>query len=157
MDAVRLGDTGTPDACLNVCKQQGQVAGCWWLDGKGGFGRECRVCKTLTPVKANWPNDWAMPISASPGASAAPAAAVASPAALGFAQYYKCPSDADAIRLGDTVTPDACLNACNQQGQAAGCWWLDGTGGFGRECRVCKTLTPAKGHWANDWAMPISK
>jgi hypothetical protein len=78
-----------------------------------------------------------------------------SPEALGFKHYYKCPNDADVLRIGDTVTPQACLQACENQPRAAGCWWLDGTGGFPRQCRVCKTLTPRKKVWPNDWATPI--
>jgi len=35
---------------------------------------------------------------------------------------------------------------------AAGCWWLDGTGGFARECRVCTDKAPEKSAYANDWA-----
>lgn len=78
-----------------------------------------------------------------------------SPEAFGFRHFYKCPNDADVLRIGDTVTPQACLKACENQARAAGCWWLDGTGGFPRQCRVCKTLTPWKNRWPNDWATPI--
>jgi hypothetical protein len=78
-----------------------------------------------------------------------------SPAALGFQHFYKCPSDADVDRLGDTVTPDACLAACEARAGAAGCWWLDGTGGFPRECRVCRTMQPTRQSWPNDWALSL--
>jgi hypothetical protein len=77
-----------------------------------------------------------------------------SPASLGFQQFYKCPSDADTIRLGDPGTAANCLNECSARG-GAGCWYLDGTGGFARDCRVCRTLAPAKFFYPNDWAMPI--
>ncbi len=80
----------------------------------------------------------------------------ASPEALGFLHFYKCPSDADVDRLGDTGTAANCLAACQARPQAAGCWWLDGTGGFPRECRVCRTLPPTKLDWRNDWALPMS-
>ena len=78
-----------------------------------------------------------------------------SPEAFGFRHFYKCPNDADVLRIGDTITPQACLKACETHARAAGCWWLDGTGGFPRQCRVCKTLTPWKKHWPNDWATPM--
>jgi hypothetical protein len=95
----------------------------------------------------------AVPIAAP---SAQPPHSTESPQALGFAHLYKCPSDRDVDRLGDTVTPQARLEACEQHGHAAGCWWLDGTGGFPRQCRVCRTLTPQRMHWPNDWALPLS-
>lgn len=38
---------------------------------------------------------------------------------------------------------------------AAGCWWLDGTEGFPRQCRICRTLSPVKRHWSNDGALPL--
>lgn len=84
------------------------------------------------------------------------AAAPTAPQALGFRHFFKCPSDADVTRLGDTTTPAACLAACETHSGAAGCWWLDGTGGFARECRVCRTMEPAKRRWPNDWAIPMS-
>lgn len=77
-----------------------------------------------------------------------------SPEAYGFRHYFKCPSDADVFHIGDTVTPQACLAACQSMQHVAGCWWLDGTGGFPRECRACKTLAPRKEVWPNDWATP---
>jgi hypothetical protein len=78
------------------------------------------------------------------------------PASLGFHHFYKCPADADVDVLGDTVTPKACLTACLTRDNAAGCWWLDGTGGFPRQCRVCRTFSPRQMYWANDWALPLS-
>jgi hypothetical protein len=80
----------------------------------------------------------------------------AGPGALGFNRFYKCPSDRDTLRLGDTVTPQACLQACRAHGPAAGCWWLDGSGGFPRACRLCRTLAPQREEWRNDWALPLS-
>lgn len=78
------------------------------------------------------------------------------PTALGFQQFYKCPSDADVLRLGDTGTPAACLAACEAHPNAAGCWWLDGTNGFARECRLCRTMSPMKKVWPNDWGVRLS-
>jgi hypothetical protein len=78
------------------------------------------------------------------------------PAFLGFHHFYKCPSDADVDVIGDTVTPKACLAACMTSDMAAGCWWLDGTGGFPRQCRICKTFAPRKMSWSNDWALSLS-
>jgi hypothetical protein len=78
------------------------------------------------------------------------------PEALGFAHFFKCPSDADVDILGDTITAKACLAACQTHSHAAGCWWLDGTGGFRRECRLCRTQPPTKMQWQNDWALPLS-
>jgi hypothetical protein len=77
------------------------------------------------------------------------------PFARGFSHYYKCP-DADFDVLGDTVTSEACLSACRRHGTAAGCWWLDGTWGFPRECRICRAHAPVRGFWPNDWALPLS-
>ncbi len=82
-------------------------------------------------------------------------AQIASPADQGFIHFFKCPSDSDTTRIGDTQTAAACLRVCQSQAHAAGCWWLDGTGGFPRECRVCRTRQPQKDIWNNDWAMPI--
>jgi len=78
----------------------------------------------------------------------------ARPEALGFQHFYKCPSDADVTHLGDTKTPQACRTACEAHLNGAGCWWLDGTGGFPRECRLCRTKSPNKQTWPNDWAIP---
>lgn len=78
------------------------------------------------------------------------------PTALGFRQFYKCPSDADVLHLGDTGTPAACLIACESHPNGAGCWWLDGTNGFPRECRLCRTLSPVKKVWPNDWGVRLS-
>ncbi len=87
--------------------------------------------------------------------AATSSAQTASPADLGFIHFFKCPSDRDTTRVGDTVTPDACLRVCQSHPGAVGCWWLDGTGGFPRECRICRTLEPTKNQFHNDWAMPI--
>jgi hypothetical protein len=84
------------------------------------------------------------------------AAAPDSPEAHGFVHFYKCPSGRDVERLGDTGTSAACLSACQAHGPAAGCWWLDGTGGFPRQCRVCRVLSPVKRQWPNDWALPLA-
>jgi hypothetical protein len=73
----------------------------------------------------------------------------------GFQQFYKCPSDADVIPLGNQGTMGACLTACQATKGAAGCWYLDGTGGFPHDCRACRTMTPVKMTWANDWARPL--
>jgi hypothetical protein len=59
------------------------------------------------------------------------------PAALGFQHFFKCMKGGDNVDIGDTVTVKACLDACKKAG-AAGCWWLDGTGGFPRTCNLCK-------------------
>ncbi len=85
---------------------------------------------------------------------AAGCAQPATPQALGFNRFYKCIGDVES--LGDTVTPRACLAACEQHGHVAGCWWLDGSGGFPRQCRVCRSLTPKKMFWPNDWALPLT-
>lgn len=61
-DVVDLGDTHTPASCLAACKRQDMAAGCWWQDGSGGLPRDCRVCKTLAPVKMSYENDWAIAI-----------------------------------------------------------------------------------------------
>jgi hypothetical protein len=79
-----------------------------------------------------------------------------SPQALGFMEFYKCPNS-EVARLGDTKTPEACIAACEAHTPAAGCWWLDGTGGFPRECRVCLTMEPQKMTWPNDWGLPMSR
>jgi len=89
------------------------------------------------------------------GLAQQPRAPVA-PEALGFMHFYKCPSDADVDRLGDTGTAEACLAACSARRHAVACWWLDGTGGFPRQCRVCRTMRPSKQAWPNDWAVPFS-
>jgi hypothetical protein len=73
---------------------------------------------------------------------------------FGFKQYWKCPDDSDVTVLGDTKSLQACWSACQAQG-GAGCWFLDGTGGFARECRVCRTLVPVQESWANDWARSL--
>jgi len=82
------------------------------------------------------------------------------PESLGFRHLYKCPDDRDVLRLGDTGTAEACLAKCTavskKTGAVAGCWWLDGTGGFHRDCRVCRTRPPVKGKWPNDWALPFT-
>jgi hypothetical protein len=78
------------------------------------------------------------------------------PAALGFQQFYKCPDGPDVDRIGDTKTAGACLAACEARKNAAGCWWLDGTGRFPRQCRVCRTREPVKNRFRNDWALPMS-
>ena len=78
------------------------------------------------------------------------------PEALGFMRYYKCPSDKDVDRLGDTGTAEACLAACAARSHGVGCWWLDGTGGFPKQCRICRTMQPSKQDWPNDWALPFS-
>lgn len=78
------------------------------------------------------------------------------PAALGFQQFYKCPDGSDVDPIGDTITAGACLAACQARKNAAGCWWLDGTGPFPRQCRVCRTREPVKNHFRNDWALPMS-
>jgi hypothetical protein len=88
--------------------------------------------------------------------AAQPSPGLETPESLGFAHFYKCPSDADVTHLGDTITAKNCLAACEAQPTARGCWWLDGTGGFPRECRVCRTLEPDKMQWRNDWARPLS-
>jgi len=85
-------------------------------------------------------------------------AAETNPASVGFEQFYKCPNTKaldDVVDLGDTRTPSACLSACKKQDTAAGCWWLDGSGGLPRGCRVCKTLAPVKMSYQYDWAIPI--
>ncbi len=86
---------------------------------------------------------------------AAAPAPKASPQGLGFQQFYKCPSDRDVDRVGDTITPQACLAACSARPNATACWWLDGTGGFPRQCRVCRTQAPIRQRFPNDWAMPL--
>ena len=85
-------------------------------------------------------------------------AAAMNPVSLGFEQFYKCPNTQaldDVLDLGDTLTPSACLSACKKQNTVAGCWWLDGSGGAPRDCRVCKTLAPVKMSYQNDWAIPF--
>jgi hypothetical protein len=82
-------------------------------------------------------------------------AAAADAARLGFQQYYKCGDDNDVKSLGEKGSMGACMAACQAEPQAAGCWYLDGTGGFARDCRVCLTLTPVQMTWANDWARPL--
>ncbi|HVY48087.1 MAG TPA: hypothetical protein VHB21_19500 [Minicystis sp.] len=66
----------------------------------------------------------------------------------GFQQFYKC--SADAPSLGDKPTKEACLAACQTDATATGCWYLDGTGGFPRDCRVCHAPM-TKQQYANDW------
>jgi hypothetical protein len=78
------------------------------------------------------------------------------PGALGFQQYFKCMKDGDAVGLGDTVTAKGCLDACKKAG-GAGCWWLDGTGGFPRGCNLCSIQPPQKGSWSNDWGIVLGK
>lgn len=78
-----------------------------------------------------------------------------SPAAVGFRRYFKC-IDFDAISLGDTETAKGCLAACSAVPHAAGCWWLDGTGSFPRECRICRTHPPVPFLYPNDWAQPLA-
>jgi len=70
----------------------------------------------------------------------------------GFKQFWKCPDDNDVQKLGDKGSQDACLTACRAQPLAAGCWYLDGTGGFPRDCRICLTKQPVKETYGNDFA-----
>lgn len=86
-----------------------------------------------------------------PAAPATDPNAASEATSLGFHHFYKCPDDSDVTVLGDTETMSACWDACQTEG-GAGCWFLDGTGGFARECRVCRTLVPVKETWSNDWA-----
>jgi hypothetical protein len=95
-------------------------------------------------------------VSFIPVGTAVAQAAPLPPEVFGFEHKYKCPFDFDVLRLGDTKTPEACLKACEQHPGAAGCWWLDGTGGFPRSCRLCRTMAPKKNHFKNDWAQPMS-
>jgi hypothetical protein len=94
-------------------------------------------------------------------AGAGLAASPDDPVKLGFQRYYKCPDGRDVTRLGDTGTASACLAACLKEPGAAGCWWLDGSNGFPRQCRVCRTQSPVREIWPNDWGislkgMPVS-
>jgi hypothetical protein len=80
--------------------------------------------------------------------------AAADAARLGFEQYWKCPDDRDVKVLGEKANMDECLSACQAEG-GAGCWYLDGSGGFPHDCRVCQTLAPVKETYANDWAKSL--
>jgi hypothetical protein len=71
----------------------------------------------------------------------------------GFVQYQKCMGQATS--LGDLGSQDACLAACKADTRAFGCWYLDGTGGFSRDCRICTDAAPSTGTFANDWAGAI--
>lgn len=70
----------------------------------------------------------------------------------GFSQFYKCHGDGDVLSLGDRGAKEDCLDACKREPKAAGCWYLDGSGGYPRDCRVCVTMQPVKDSFANDWA-----
>ena len=78
------------------------------------------------------------------------------PAAVGFIHYFKCGNhdSSEANSLGDPGSAKACLDACRAAGVGFGCWYLDGTDGFPRDCRVCTLQAPAYGGWSNDWAQP---
>jgi hypothetical protein len=73
----------------------------------------------------------------------------------GFQQYWKCPG-MGVVSLGDTGSEDACLSACEAQPEALGCWYLNGTGGFPRDCRICVDTPPIKETFANDFAGALS-
>ncbi|HEY8042178.1 MAG TPA: hypothetical protein VIF15_20380 [Polyangiaceae bacterium] len=75
---------------------------------------------------------------------------------LGFTQFSKCAEGDRVTSLGDRGSMGACLTACEQQPQAAGCWYLDGSGGFPRGCRVCRGLAPVMHAFASDWAKPLA-
>jgi len=87
-------------------------------------------------------------------ASAAPPA-VPSPGLLGFKRYFRCPFDGRTENLGDMKTASACLAECYLHPEATGCWWLDGSGGFARSCRICLHGTPRRWRFGNDWALPL--
>jgi hypothetical protein len=67
----------------------------------------------------------------------------------GFKQGWKC---GDPVNLGDQGSQEACLQACEKQDHPSGCWYLDGTGGFIRDCNYCKSNRTVYGGYQNDWA-----
>jgi hypothetical protein len=76
------------------------------------------------------------------------------PVKLGFHQFNKCHGEAKG--LGDTKTAATCLAACTKQPEAKGCWWLDGSGGFDRECRICLDGSPSRDIFPNDWGIAVN-
>jgi len=162
-DVIHLGDTATAAACLYECRKQDEAAGCWWIDGTGGVQRECRACRTLVPETGSVSNDWAMPLNNLNSSNnnralhfnLIPPRNLPNPASSGFERFAKCHGKAKG--LGDTVTPAACLTACRNQSDAKGCWWLDGTAGFPRECRICVDGPPSRDVFSNDWGIAVNR
>jgi len=95
------------------------------------------------------------PIAVSPPPPVVQAEAI-SPALWGFEQYFRCAADADVTSIGDRGSASECLAACKSQPKALGCWYLDGTGGIGRDCRVCRTTRSERNTAANDWAQVVN-
>src|SRR5579863_2689064 len=71
-----------------------------------------------------------------------------------FQQYWKCP--ANETSLGNKGSEPACLAACEAEPNAVGCWYLDGTGGFPQDCRICLGTPPLKETFSNDFAAPLA-
>jgi hypothetical protein len=80
------------------------------------------------------------------------------PSGAGFQQYFKC--EGSEASLGDQGAATACLASCKAYGAANGnvfgCWYLDGTNGYARDCRICSTAAPAKDVYPNDWGLALS-
>ncbi|MGE3623222.1 MAG: hypothetical protein AB7H77_05050 [Bdellovibrionales bacterium] len=154
---VSLGDSGSPDVCLALCREHDSNAACWWQDGISSTRRECHICKTPNAQINASIFDWFLPAAQPPVPrimESVPTSPASEPAALGFQQYFKCTGQA--VPIGDTGTPNACLASCRALPNVMGCWWLDGTGGFGRECRVCTDKAPEKDSFANDWGLSLT-
>lgn len=99
----------------------------------------------------------ALAISPTPEAALVAKPRPASPGLLGFKRYFRCPLDGTTRSVGDTKTSSACLAECYLHPEATGCWWLDGTGGFPRDCRICLSGTPRRWRYGNDWALPLTR
>ncbi len=83
------------------------------------------------------------------------------PTTLGFKQYYKCASDADTVTIGKRADARACLAACKTvsssllDGNARACWYLDGSAGVPRDCRLCKATAPVEDDFLNNWTVSL--
>lgn len=65
-DVVDIGKRANAQECLVACQTasqkllNGTAKACWWLDGSGGVPTDCRLCKSIDPVKDIFFNNWAI-------------------------------------------------------------------------------------------------
>ena len=63
-DVVDIGKRANAQECLTACETAskqlliGTAKACWWLDGSGGVPQDCRLCKSIDPVKDVFFNNW---------------------------------------------------------------------------------------------------
>lgn len=63
-DVVDIGKRADAQECLTACEAasknllNGTAKACWWLDGSGGVQQDCRLCKSVDPIKDVFFNNW---------------------------------------------------------------------------------------------------